>query len=101
MFVLPTRLESFGIAALEARSAGLPVVAMKETGIEEFISEGREGLLAVNDDDMIKQIIRLIIDRPLRRSITDHNLKTAAPYDWSEVTAQHLKLYRLALKLKA
>ena len=42
----PRFLESFGIAALEARCAGLPVVAMRGTGITEFVADRREGLLA-------------------------------------------------------
>src|SRR5262249_16274731 len=32
-FVLPTVRESFGLAALEARCAGLPVVAMRASGV--------------------------------------------------------------------
>ena len=46
IFVAPANLESFGIAALEARCAGLPVVAKARTGIREFVEHGREGLLA-------------------------------------------------------
>ena len=38
IFVLPTVLASFGIAALEARYAGLPVVARRQSGVSEFCS---------------------------------------------------------------
>jgi len=37
IFVLPTILESFGIAALEARCAGLPIVAMGYGGVKSFV----------------------------------------------------------------
>ncbi|MGH2898062.1 MAG: glycosyltransferase family 4 protein, partial [Solirubrobacteraceae bacterium] len=40
LFVLPTVRESFGLAALEARCAGLPVVAMKASGVAELIMHG-------------------------------------------------------------
>ena len=42
-------LESFGIAALEARTFGLPVVARVQAGTSEFIHDGIEGLLAELD----------------------------------------------------
>ena len=41
LFVAPAFLESFGIAALEARCAGLPVLAMRGTGITEFVADRR------------------------------------------------------------
>ena len=59
IFVAPANLESFGIAALEARCAGLPVVAKARTGIREFVANGREGLLAQSDRDMVDQLLRL------------------------------------------
>ena len=39
VFVAPADLESFWIAALEARCAGVPVVAKAQTGIAEFIQD--------------------------------------------------------------
>ena len=45
VYVAPATMESFGIAALEARCAGLPVVARRRTGIADFIDDGVEGRL--------------------------------------------------------
>ena len=45
IYISPSRLESFGIAALEARTYGLPVVALEDSGTNEFIHDGVEGLL--------------------------------------------------------
>ena len=39
-------MESFGIAALEARAAGLPVVALRRGGVREFVEDGVDGLCA-------------------------------------------------------
>src|SRR6185312_7852985 len=50
LYVAPARLESFGIAALEARAAGLPVVARSDGGVQEFVRDGVEGLLAADDE---------------------------------------------------
>ena len=43
VYLAPATLESFGIAALEARSAGLPVIGMAGGGISDFIEHGVEG----------------------------------------------------------
>ncbi len=83
VFVAPANLESFGIAALEARCAGLPVVAMARTGIREFVANGREGLLAQSDRDMVEQLLRLICDPELRQRIATHNRDVASNVDWS------------------
>jgi glycosyltransferase involved in cell wall biosynthesis len=97
LFVAPANLESFGIAALEARCAGLPVVAKQCTGIREFVEHGREGLLADSDRDMVDQIVRLVRDRELRLLITKNNRETRAPVDWSEVVGRNLAAYELAV----
>jgi glycosyltransferase involved in cell wall biosynthesis len=58
LFVAPAVLESFGIAALEARCAGLPVLARTGGGIGEFVGHGRHGLLAGSDAEMVRALVR-------------------------------------------
>ncbi len=99
VFVAPANLESFGIAALEARCAGLPVVAKARTGIREFVEHGREGLLARSDADMVDQLTRIVRDRELRLLIAKHNRDTPSPVDWVDVVARNVAAYQLARTL--
>jgi N-acetyl-alpha-D-glucosaminyl L-malate synthase BshA len=46
VFLLPSELESFGLAALEALSCGVPVVASNIGGIPELVEDGQTGCLA-------------------------------------------------------
>ncbi|MBZ4394212.1 MULTISPECIES: N-acetyl-alpha-D-glucosaminyl L-malate synthase BshA [Myxococcus] len=46
VFLLPSEQESFGLAALEALSCGVPVVASDVGGIPEVVRHGETGLLA-------------------------------------------------------
>jgi glycosyltransferase involved in cell wall biosynthesis len=98
IFVLPTVLESFGIAALEARCAGLPVVARAGNGVGEFIRDQKEGLIVRSDAEMVEQLLCLIVNRTLRLAITEYNRRTPPPCGWAEVLAIHLALYRHALQ---
>lgn len=68
VFVAPSRQESFGIAALEARSAGLPVMGYAHTGLADFISDGHDGLLVADAAAMVDSLAALVCDRDrLRR----------------------------------
>ncbi len=100
VFVAPANLESFGIAALEARCAGLPVVAKARTGIREFVTHEREGLLASSDDDMVSQLTRVVLDRALRERMSEHNRTVPSPVDWKAVVDRNVDAYRLAIDLR-
>lgn len=76
IFVAPAPRESFGIAALEARAAGLPVVARAQSGVADFVRPGKEGLLGRTFDELVDGVARLATDTELRRSIIAHNQST-------------------------
>jgi len=66
VFVLPSvsRLEAFGIVALEAMATGKPVVVSDIPGVREVITDGKEGLIAdaVNPEDLALKIRTLLAD---------------------------------------
>ncbi len=59
LFIASSRQESFGIAALEARAAGLPVLGYRGNGLADFIVDGRDGLLVADSDAMIDSLLML------------------------------------------
>ena len=85
VFLAPAELESFGIAALEARVAGLAVVARLGTGIASFIADGIDGLLVADDAGMAEAIVRLARDRRLLGEIHSHNRRVRPDLDWDRV----------------
>ncbi|WP_447009492.1 glycosyltransferase family 4 protein [Saccharothrix hoggarensis] len=73
VFVNAAAREAFGLAALEARTAGVPVVARPGTGVADFVRDGVEGVLT---DDLAGGITRLVQDRGERLRIAAHNRAT-------------------------
>lgn len=96
VYLSTARLEAFGIAALEARTAGLPVVARAATGVEDFVSDGVGGLLAADDHDLATALVRLATDDDLRLRMAAHNASVPPPQDWPAVVATALGEYRRA-----
>lgn len=99
VYVAPATRESFGIAALEARAAGLPVVAMRDGGVRDFVRDRVEGLLVDDDDAMADALAVLVTDAGRRSRIAHHN-RTVAPHaDWPMVVAAFERVYATAAEL--
>ncbi len=99
VFVLPSvsRLEAFGIVALEAMATGKAVVVADIPGVREVIEDGREGLLAdpVNPRDLAEKIQRLVADPGLRAEMGRRGReKVLASFTLETVADQVLSLYR-------
>ncbi|WP_169947888.1 glycosyltransferase family 4 protein [Microbispora sp. H11081] len=97
VFVAPAPRESFGLAALEARAAGVPVVARAQSGVADFVRPGKEGLLGRSFDDLVASVARLARDPGLRRSIAEHNRETEpVRCSWPAVLEGFARCYELA-----
>jgi len=99
VYVAPTVLEAFGIAALEARTAGLPVVARAGTGVTEFVADGVEGLLASSDRGLVEAVERLVTEPGLRSGIAAHNRSVPPAVTWEAVVGRSVAAYERAAGL--
>jgi glycosyltransferase involved in cell wall biosynthesis len=93
LFALPSVNEAFGIVALEARAAGLPVVAMRAGGAADLIEHGREGLLAEDDAEFAAQLGTLVVDARLRERMHAAAPRELGRYGWPTIAARHESLY--------
>lgn len=68
VFMLPSLWENCPYSAIEAMAAGRPVVAARQGGMPELITDGQDGLLVTPGDaeDFARQVGRLLNDAPLR-----------------------------------
>lgn len=96
LYVAPAHLESFGIAALEARAAGLPVVAMASGGVGGFIRHGVEGVACVDDADLVRALTGLVVDHERRERLAAFNRTHRPVHDWANTLAGFRSAYALA-----
>jgi len=91
---VPGDVEGFGIAALEASCAGLPVVASGIEGIPDAVVEGENGFLVPADDSrrFVAAIEMLLRDERKRREVGECAKKfTAERYSWDKSARRYLE----------
>ena len=68
IFVLPSRVDSFGIVYLEAWAYGRPVIGCRAGGVPDVIDEGQDGLLVpFGDVEALAAAIESLLADPERR----------------------------------
>jgi glycosyltransferase involved in cell wall biosynthesis len=95
-FVLASVRESFGVAALEAVVAGLPVIAMAGAGCREFLV-GQAGSVLCQDDAHLTETIARFIAAPEARVRSERPSSQLERYHWPAVAADHEGAYARAI----
>lgn len=99
LFVLPSESESFGLAALEAMAAGVPVLATDAGGLPEVIRHGVSGLLCEVGDvaGMAAHALRLLEPKQLAK-FRKQARERAEEFRIDKVLPSYLAAYDEALK---
>lgn len=100
LFLLPSEFESFGLAALEAMAAGVPVISSNTGGIPEVNLDGFSGFLSdVGDvDDMAANALKLLKDESLLNDFKAKAFGQAKKFDLLNILPLYEDLYRSVLK---
>ncbi len=99
IFAFASLTETQGLVAVEAMAAGLPVVAVKASGIEDMIRSGQDGILTDHtEENFAANAIKLIEDMELREKMSAAariNAQTFRIEPWTEkVVALYKDLVR-------
>ena len=99
VFVLGSLQESFGLSAVEAMCAGLPVLLHRSPHFE-WLSGGTENLVPMNEPGALTAALRSLRDAGARGSALGRKPQAQATsrYDWSALKAPYLEVYRAALR---
>ena len=92
-FILPSRHEPFGIAALEALDAQLPLIASKVGGLKDFLTDGENALLFEDNDieSLLEAYAKIDL---LREKLIAGGIETSGKYNWQAISAKLTDIYR-------
>jgi len=100
VFLMPSRLESFGLAALEAMACGVPCVSSNTGGLKELVKEGVAGYTAdVGDIDRMSQLVLQIVQDPKIKEKLSRSCRefAFANFHVNKIIPQYLHLYEKVL----
>ena len=103
LLLMPSELESFGLAALEAMACRVPAIATRVGGVPELITDGESGLLYnVGDiDGMAQGALNLLNDRAKFNEMRDAARRTAQKrFCATLVVPQYVRYYEQVLGLE-
>jgi glycosyltransferase-like protein len=95
VLAFPSTKEGFGLAVLEAMSAGVPVVTSDLSVFREYLVDGRDALLvAVDDVDGLAGGLRTaLLDDAVRRRLVSAGAEVARRFTWRASAERHLEIY--------
>ncbi|HEX9410086.1 MAG TPA: D-inositol-3-phosphate glycosyltransferase [Actinomycetota bacterium] len=94
--LVPSRSESFGLAALEAEACGTPVIAAATGGLRYVVIDGQTGFLVEGHDpsDYADRILRILSDPVLATRLSKGALRHAGRFSWDATAADIRGVYR-------
>lgn len=90
--IYPSSYEGFGLPIVEAQKSGCPVLALKNSSIEEIIGDKEQLIDSPSINHFIRQINKLK-DNTYRQQIIKKGIKNAETYSWEKTFQEYLDLY--------
>jgi glycosyltransferase-like protein len=103
VFAFPSVKEGFGLVALEALAAELPIVASDLDVLRGFLTDGDSALLAPVGDGaaLAAALERVARDGPLRERMRAAGRAVVAAHTWDAAAAAHERAYEAFLSARA
>jgi N-acetyl-alpha-D-glucosaminyl L-malate synthase BshA len=100
LMLMPSELESFGLAALEGMACKVPAISTNVGGVPELITHGKSGMLAnVGDvETMAKYAIDLLTDESALRAMGDNaRFEAQSRFCATKIIAKYEEVYARVL----
>lgn len=99
IFLMPSLWEGFGLSAVEAMNAGLPVIASDVEGLREVVDEDCALLVDPSSPDSIASAIRTLVAQPeTRMQLGENGFKRSFLFSADKMADRYLELYQSELE---
>lgn len=96
LFLLPSRMEPFGMTAIESMACGTPVVVTSLGGIRDFLVDQQHAMVANPKDagEFSRAMDKVLGDESFRQALIKEGLKIVyGQFTWDSIARQHLSFY--------
>lgn len=97
LYIIPSKVEGFGIPPLEALRLGTSVAASRASCMPEILGDAAVYFDPDDIESMLSAIERLLTDRSLKTSLLSKSHDVLARYRWDSAAAQTLEVYQHAV----
>jgi glycosyltransferase involved in cell wall biosynthesis len=96
LYLFPSRIEGFGLPALEAMQEGVPVAAANTSSLPEILGDAAVYFAPDDIEEMVAVMERALADEPLRASLRQKGRERAGRYSWKRAAEETRRVYELA-----
>tara|TARA_B100000575_G_scaffold117647_1_gene93677 strand:+ start:986 stop:2059 length:1074 start_codon:yes stop_codon:yes gene_type:complete len=102
IFLIPSKWEGFGLAAVEAMHSSLPIIASNVDGLKEVVSNEKACSLLINPndiEDIAIKLEKLIISRKLREKLGINAYHNSLNYSIEKMFEKYISVYKRLSKI--
>lgn len=93
IYAMPSIMEAFGWVFLEAMASGIPVIGGNVGGTREVVSDGINGFLVKDEDELVEKLSILFTDKAIRKKFIDEGFKTVEKFSPEVATRKTIEVY--------
>lgn len=97
LFLLPSRVEGFGLPVVESLACGVPVVCGRDIGAARYVSDGVVEVDPLDAGSVLAEITALIADDARREALSENGARQVAELSLIKMATRTASVYERAL----